>query len=81
MDYWIIRLLNYIKFRIRGIRVNRNRIFIERTSGVGAVDPETALNYSWSGPILRATGVDYDVRVNEPYSSYQDFDFEIPVGT
>ncbi|MFD1629156.1 NADH-quinone oxidoreductase subunit D [Pseudopedobacter beijingensis] len=60
---------------------NRNRIFIERTSGVAAVDPETALSYSWSGPILRATGVDYDVRVNEPYSSYEDFDFEIPVGT
>ena len=60
---------------------NRNRIFIERTSGVAPVDPETALNYSWSGPILRATGVDYDVRVNEPYSSYQDFDFDIPVGT
>ena len=60
---------------------NRNRIFIERTSGVAAVDPEVALNYSWSGPILRATGVDYDVRVNEPYSSYEDFDFEIPVGT
>lgn len=60
---------------------NRNRIFIERTSGVGSVTPETALSYSWSGPILRATGVDYDVRVNEPYSSYQDFDFDIPVGT
>ena len=60
---------------------NRNRIFIERTSGVGAVTAETALNYSWSGPILRATGVDYDVRANEPYASYQDFDFDIPVGT
>lgn len=60
---------------------NRNRIFIDRTSGVGAVTPEVALGYSWSGPILRATGVDYDVRANEPYSSYQDFDFEIPVGT
>ncbi len=60
---------------------NRNRIFIERTSGVAAVDAETALSYSWSGPILRATGVDYDVRANEPYSSYEDFDFEIPVGT
>lgn len=59
---------------------NRNRIFIDRTSGVAAVDPETALNYSWSGPILRATGVDYDVRANEPYSSYEDFDFDIPVG-
>jgi NADH-quinone oxidoreductase subunit D len=60
---------------------NRNRIFIDRTAGVAAVDPETALSYSWSGPILRATGVDYDVRANEPYSSYEDFDFEVPVGT
>ena len=60
---------------------NRNRIFIERTADVAAVDAETALNYSWSGPILRATGVDYDVRVNEPYSSYEEFDFDIPVGT
>lgn len=60
---------------------DRNRIFIDRTAGVAAVDAETALNYSWSGPILRATGVDYDVRVNEPYSSYEEFDFDIPVGT
>lgn len=60
---------------------NRNRIFIDRTKGVAPVDAETALSYSWSGPILRATGVDYDVRAMEPYSSYEDFDFEIPVGT
>ncbi len=60
---------------------NRNRIFIDRCVGVGAVSSEDALNYGWSGPILRATGVDYDVRAMEPYSSYQDFDFEIPVGT
>jgi len=59
---------------------NRNRIFIDRTSGVAAVDSETALSYSWSGPLLRATGIDYDVRVHEPYSSYEDFDFDIPVG-
>jgi len=61
--------------------VTRNRIFIERTSGVAAVKPEDALSYSWSGPILRATGVDYDVRAVAPYSSYEDFDFEVPVGT
>jgi NADH:ubiquinone oxidoreductase 49 kD subunit 7 len=61
--------------------LERNRIFIDRTAGVAAVDAETALNYSWSGPILRATGVDYDVRANEPYSSYEEFDFEVPVGT
>ena len=60
--------------------LNRNRIFIDRTSGVAAVTPEVALDYGWTGPLLRATGVDYDVRVSDPYSSYQDFDFEIPVG-
>lgn len=60
---------------------DRNRIFIERTSGVAAVDAETALSYSWSGPLLRATGIDYDVRANEPYSSYEEFEFDIPVGT
>ncbi len=59
----------------------RNRIFIERTSGVAAVTPEQALSYSWSGPILRATGVDYDVRAVAPYCSYEEFDFEVPVGT
>src|SRR5690606_19871721 len=37
--------------------------------------------YSWSGPILRATGVDYDVRIVSPYCSYDEFDFEVPVGT
>jgi NADH-quinone oxidoreductase subunit D len=59
---------------------NRNRIFVDRTRGVAAVTAEDALSYSWSGPILRATGVDYDVRAMEPYSSYEDFDFEVPVG-
>ena len=60
---------------------NRNRIFIDRTADVAAVDAETALGYSWSGPLLRAAGVDYDVRVNEPYSSYDEFEFDVPVGT
>ena len=59
----------------------RNRIFIDRTRDVAAVTAEDALNYSWSGPILRATGVDYDVRAMEPYSSYEDFEFEVPVGS
>jgi NADH-quinone oxidoreductase subunit D len=59
----------------------RNRIFIERTKGTGAISAERALNYSFTGPNLRAAGVDYDVRVHAPYSSYEDFDFIIPVGT
>jgi NADH-quinone oxidoreductase subunit D len=59
----------------------RNRIFIERTKGTGAISAEKALNYSFTGPNLRAAGIDYDVRVHAPYSSYEDFDFIIPVGT
>lgn len=59
----------------------RNRIFIERTKGVGGISAERALNYGFTGPNLRAAGVDYDVRVHSPYSSYEDMDFIIPVGT
>ena len=59
---------------------NRNRIFMERTIGCGAISAERALNYGFTGPNLRAAGVDYDVRAHTPYSSYEDFDFSIPVG-
>jgi NADH-quinone oxidoreductase subunit D len=58
----------------------RNRIFMDRTIGTGGISAERALNYGFTGPNLRATGVDYDVRVHAPYSSYEDFDFSIPVG-
>jgi NADH-quinone oxidoreductase subunit D len=61
--------------------LTRNRIFMERTIGCGPISAERALNYGFTGPNLRASGVDYDVRVHTPYSSYQDFDFSIPVGT
>ncbi len=60
---------------------SRNRIFMERTIGTGGISAERALNYGFTGPNLRAAGVDYDVRVHSPYSSYEDFDFTIPVGT
>ncbi len=58
----------------------RNRIFMDRTIGCGGITAEKALSYSFSGPNLRAAGVDYDVRVALPYSSYEDFDFIIPIG-
>lgn len=61
--------------------LNRNRIFMDRTIGCGPITAEKALSYGFTGPNLRAAGVDYDVRVMNPYSSYQDFDFIIPVGT
>lgn len=59
----------------------RNRIFMERTQQVGGITAERAMNYGFTGPNLRATGVDYDVRIANPYCSYEDFNFTIPVGT
>jgi NADH-quinone oxidoreductase subunit D len=61
--------------------LKRNRIFMDRTINCGPITAEKALSYSFTGPNLRAAGVDYDVRVHSPYSSYEDFDFTIPVGT
>ena len=61
--------------------VMRNRIFMDRTQNVGAISAERALNYGFTGPNLRAAGVDYDVRSLNPYSSYEDFEFDVPVGT
>lgn len=60
--------------------LQRNRIFMDRTIGVGPISAERALNYGFTGPNLRAAGVDYDVRVMNPYCSYEDFKFIIPVG-
>lgn len=60
---------------------NRNRIFIERTQGVGGISAERAMAFGFTGPNIRAAGVDYDVRVQKPYSRYEEFDFEIPIGT
>lgn len=59
----------------------RNRIFMDRTMGTGGIGAERALNYGFTGPNLRAAGVDYDVRVASPYCSYEEFEFDIPVGT
>jgi NADH-quinone oxidoreductase subunit D len=61
--------------------VTRNRIFMDRTIGCGGISGQNALAYGFTGPNLRAAGIDYDVRVMNPYSSYQDFDFKVPVGT
>ena len=59
---------------------NRNRIFMDRTVNVGGISAERAMSYGFTGPNLRAAGLDYDVRVMNPYSSYEDFEFDIPIG-
>jgi len=59
----------------------RNRIFMDRTIKCCPISAEMALDYGFTGPNLRAAGVDYDVRVINPYSSYDEFEFEVPIGT
>ena len=54
---------------------------MDRTIHVGGITGERALDYGFTGPNLRAAGVDYDVRVMNPYCSYQDFEFDLPLGT
>ncbi|MBI3537325.1 MAG: NADH-quinone oxidoreductase subunit D [Chloroflexi bacterium] len=58
-----------------------NEIFINRTKGIGVLPYDLAINYGASGPVLRASGVNYDVRKAEPYSIYNRFDFDVPVGS
>jgi NADH-quinone oxidoreductase subunit C/D len=59
--------------------VNKNRIWIDRSVGVAAISGEDAVNWSWTGPCLRASGVGYDVRRAHPYDLYDTLDFEVPV--
>ncbi len=58
----------------------RNRIFIDRMKDVGAIDKESAISYGFTGPLLRACGVGFDVRRATPYHVYDRLDFDIPVG-
>jgi NADH-quinone oxidoreductase subunit D len=60
--------------------LTQNVIFQRRTKGIGVLSAEDAINFSVTGPILRGSGVSYDVRKATPYSHYEDFDFEVPVG-
>jgi NADH-quinone oxidoreductase subunit D len=61
----------------RGL-LSKNRIWLNRTKGIGRLSKEDALSYGVSGPIMRASGIKYDVRKFEPYCGYEKFDFDIP---
>jgi NADH-quinone oxidoreductase subunit D len=58
----------------------KNRLFLDRVVDVGVISREDAISYGITGPFLRSTGVSYDVRKAHPYSAYNEFTFEIPVG-
>ncbi|MBV8529444.1 MAG: NADH-quinone oxidoreductase subunit D [Candidatus Dormibacteraeota bacterium] len=61
--------------------ITKNPIFRERTIGLGTISAEDCMAYGASGPVLRGSGVAYDLRKAQPYSSYDDFEFDIPIGT
>jgi len=60
--------------------LTRNRIFVDRMQGIGKVTQELAIDYGFTGPVLRSTGIDYDVRKAEPYLIYDQLDFDVPYG-
>ena len=62
------------------VLLTRNRIFVDRTKGIGALSGEEALDWGFTGPCLRATGVNYDIRKAHPYLVYDRMDFEVPLG-
>jgi len=84
-DGWLKRLGEildqYEEFvgRIHGL-IDRNRIFIDRTRDVGVISTAEAINWGFTGPILRSTGTPRDLRRDAPYLAYAELDFEVPVG-
>ena len=85
-DGWIAGLRGFISTFPKTIyevdrMLTRNAIWVGRTVGLGVMAPDEALNYGLSGPMLRASGVAYDVRKDFPYLDYETYDFDVPVGT
>lgn len=61
--------------------LSKNRIFVDRTRDVGTITKEQALDFGLSGPNLRASGVDHDLRKRSPYLGYEKYDFDVPIGS
>ncbi len=81
-DDWIAAVRAFVKGFPRAHAdvcrlLNRNRIFIDRTRGIGVLSKEEAINLSCTGPLARASGVVRDIRKDEPYLAYKDFDFKV----
>ena len=69
------------RFKIYDDLITSNIIFIMRVQGIARFSSDMAMRHGITGPILRSTGISYDIRRNEPYSVYPNFDFEVPVGS
>jgi NADH-quinone oxidoreductase subunit D len=61
--------------------LTKNGIFVDRTKGTGVISAEDALDFGYTGPCLRACGVDYDIRKTHPYWVYSQLDFDVPIGS
>ena len=79
----VIDFLDYFEPLIDDLNrlLSYNYIFIKRTANVGMLPADVAINYGITGPNLRGSGVKFDVRKDEPYLGYEEFDFDVPVGT
>jgi NADH-quinone oxidoreductase subunit D len=85
-DEWIARVRDFVRSFPKphgeiARLLNRNRIFVDRTKGIGILSKEDAINFSATGPIARASGVVRDLRKDEPYLAYGDFDFQVVCAT
>jgi NADH-quinone oxidoreductase subunit D len=85
-DGWLGRVENFVDDLPKAISeveklLTRNRIFLDRTEGIGEISKEDALAYGLTGPNLRASGVDLDLRKDNPYLGYEQYDFDVPIGT
>jgi NADH-quinone oxidoreductase subunit D len=82
LEKQIIDFLDYFEPRIPEYNdlLSYNKIFVERTANVGVLPLDVAIAYGVTGPCLRASGLKWDCRVDDPYSIYDRFDFDVPVG-
>jgi NADH-quinone oxidoreductase subunit D len=85
-DGWTEQLQQFIRNFSKTVNeidglLTTNAIWVGRTTGIGAMSAEEAVNYGLSGPMVRASGVAYDVRRDFPYLDYETYDFDVPVGT
>jgi NADH-quinone oxidoreductase subunit D len=83
---WMTRVNEFLEYFPKRIELyegllNNNPIWIERTRSIGMLTAETAIGFGLTGPSLRASGVAWDLRKSNPYSKYEEFDFDIAVGT
>lgn len=78
LDKAIVETRNVLR-DVHGL-LDKNKIFLNRTRNIAIMTPEEAVNWGWTGPCLRSTGVYYDVRKAHPYLVYKDLDFEVPLG-